>query len=275
MGIPATDDLSNNEIDLAWSNSSMNFVPYGAQPPILNQARVLKLVNDSNYPQRGPAWFFQTPYNKLVVLPEAVLSPSAGKRSTINYGRDSESTSRKGIAQPGERPWFCYWNGTLLEAFIYVNQTSIAGSQSLSMSSATATATTGAYNQAQSATSTYASSVPTGGVQSNSYSSGPTADPSWPQLYPKVLKIEERRVPIGDQNISPYCIQNYVNADGTYQPILNSTNQPVTIFLNETEPTTVEPLTSKRTLFASLEERGGDLFERQSSSTCGCVWLAQ
>jgi len=212
--------------------------------------------------------FFQTPYNKLVVLHESEISPSNSKRQ---YASDTVSgfMGRKGVAQPGDRPWFCYWNGTLLETFIYVNQTSIAGSLSLSLSSATATATT-------SATSTYSSNVPSADVQSSGYSSsGPTANPQFPQLYPKVLKIEERRIPIGDQNIPPYCIQNYVNADGTYQPVLNNTNQPVTIYLNETEPTTVSPAIVKRMVVASIEERDGDLSERQASSTCGCVWLAQ
>jgi hypothetical protein len=42
--------------------------------------------------------------------------------------------------------------------------------------------------------------------------------------------------------------------------------------LNETEPTVVSPM-GRRAVFDNLE--GAGLSERQSSSTCGCVWLAQ
>src|ERR1700710_1498870 len=56
--IPGSDNISNSEITMDYFNQSVDFLPYGAQPPILNQAKVLRLVNDSYYPDRGPAWFF-------------------------------------------------------------------------------------------------------------------------------------------------------------------------------------------------------------------------
>lgn len=171
---------------------------------------------------------------------------------------------RKGVAQPGEKPWFCYWNGTLLETFIYVNQTSASGSRQASSSSAAAvTATSTASSSTQPSTGTYSSSVPTSNVQSQgSPYSGQSQVPYFPPSYPRVVKLEERRIPRGSQRVSPYCVQQVVQPDGSTLPFLNSTGQPVTIHLNETQPTSY----SRRDFFLQ------SIYERDSGDKCGCTW---
>lgn len=254
----------------------MTFLPYGAQPPLMTQAQVMGLAIDSQSPERGPAWFFQAPYNKVVVVPENALLPSSNDKRQYVSSHDPSPSSfmgRKGTAQVGQNPWICYWNGTILETFIYVNQTSSYGASS----SARSSSTTGA------ATATYSQSAQTSDAQS-SY-----GDPDFVAPYPKVIKVQERRVPRGFQTIPPYCklylvsyyvqplifpgVQHTVASDGTVCPLLNSTGQPITIYLNETEPSTVSPITDRSNLFDRLEERDTYLRERDPDSSCGCVWL--
>lgn len=185
--VPGGSPISDNEITLNYGNDSMDFLPYGAQPPFLSQYQVMGLVVDSQSPERGPAWFFQAPYNKVVVLPEQALqAPSMDKRQYNTHSLPPSSfIERKGTAQPGQNPWICYWNGTLLETFIYVNQTSSWGA-SVSSSS----------YKSSAATSTYLESAET-----SAYS-----DPDFLSPYPKVIKVQERRIPSRYQSIPPYCM---------------------------------------------------------------------
>ena len=206
--IPGSPALSNNELTLNYGNNTINFLPYGAQPPVLGQAEVLGLVTDSQNPERGPAWFFQAPYNKIVILPEqALTAPSSNSKRQYNpHGPETGAfMGRKGVAQPGDNPWFCYWNGTLLETFIYVNQTSSWG-RSSSMSSSSTTSATPTGGHRGGSTGTYSSSTQTSAAQSSSYpSSGATPVPDFLEIYPKVIKIQERRIPKGAPSIPPYC----------------------------------------------------------------------
>jgi hypothetical protein len=253
--------------------------PRRRPPPVITPAQVMSLVTDSEDPERGPAWFFQIPYNKVVILEEDNLAMSHSKRD-VDPPSSSAGSMRKGVAQPGEKPWFCFWNGTLLETFIYVNETSSGASQSSSttLSSApskTATAMSSYASGLFSATSTYAYSVSTSNVQPlSSYSSGSSprsSDPQFLNQYPKVLKVEERRVPRGAQAIPPYCVQHLILDDGSAVQYVNSTGQPVTIYLNETEPSIMSR--SERDIFGSLEERDVKLSERDTTNSCGCIWL--
>jgi hypothetical protein len=144
-----------------------------------------------------------------------------------------------------------------------------AASSSLMASGSSPTSTNG---QGQS-TSTYGSSVPTN-IQSSSTSySGSSAPFYLPPAFPKVLKIEERRVPRGAQSISPYCVQKIIDQNGMPQMYLNSTGQPTVIYLNETQPSTVSQISGKRDAYGYLDQRDNALSERQSSTSCGCVWL--
>lgn len=196
--IPGQSLLWDNAITLDYGNYSLDFVPYFAQPPIVSQTQVMGLVTDSQSPQMGPAWFFQVPYDKVVVLPASALTaPSNSKRQT-SEGQDQSSSSftqRKGTVQLGDLPWVCYWNGTLLEAFIYVNQTSSWGRSSSSSSSYSSTPTSTSYRGESSTTYN-----PSAQSTSSSYS-----DPNFLPIYPRVVKVEERRVPKGMQSITPYC----------------------------------------------------------------------
>jgi hypothetical protein len=251
-GLPTSDDLMDNEMALTYSNSTPSVFPYGTLPPTVPQAQVMTLVNDSAYPQKGPAWWFQIPYNKIVVLQEDLLSGdgSMSKRSVGPTAQGFEQ--RRGVAQPGDYPWFCYWNGTLLEVFVYVNNTSVAGAQ---MTSGTMTTS--------SVTATYSSSIPTGAPPGNSGQS----DADFLPPYPKVIKVEERRIPNGLNSIDPYCVQHKINSDGSATPYANGTGQIVTVYLNETDPTTVMPLLRRG--------QSWPLQQRQDSTTsCSCVWLA-
>jgi hypothetical protein len=280
----ATSNLDNNEINLTQGNNTFGgYYPYGSQPPLLTQTEVLNLVTDSQDPVRGPAWFFEIPYNKVVIVEEDQLPASPGTKRDI-FQRDpqqshsaSDYESSKNVAMPGDKPWFCYWNGTLLEAFIYVNLTSAAGTQTSALSSTTIPTGTSrpgdSYNKAQSSTTTYDSSMPTNFVQSSSSSSSGPSLPPGPLAYPKVLKLEERRVPRAGQSVPPYCVQHEIDANGNAQPFLNATGGLITIYLNETEPTSVSQIPGKRDSDASVQERDRELSERQSTGSCGCVWL--
>lgn len=247
INLPGASPLYDNEASFVYANGTPSFFPYGTMPPLVQQAQVMTLVNDTSNPGRGPAWWFQVPYNKVVIVQEDLISSASSIAKRIST---SQFINRKSVAQPGDKPWFCYWNGTLLEAFVYVNSTSVAG-----------TKTTTASPSASSSTS-WPSSFPQGG------------GPPWPSFvpsYPKVVKIEERRVPEGPNIIPPYCVQHLIAADGSASPYMNSSHQAITVYLNETESTGSNAV--------HLHRRDEDkaplsmLSEREAAVNCGCVWL--
>lgn len=81
-----------------------------------------------------------------------------------------------------------------------MNLTSSAGRQTWTTSSAAAPSST--WNSGASQTSGASAATTTGQPSSSSSS---YQQMSWTPAYPRVLKIEERRIPRGDQSISPYC----------------------------------------------------------------------
>lgn len=180
----------DNEITLDYGNDSLVATPYGTRPPIVNSPVVMNLAIDSQSPERGPAWFFQAPYNKIVVIPEDALLPSSSDKRQFasNDGSTSSFMNRKGTAQVGQSPWICYWNGTVLETFIYLNQTSTYGAK----------ATSGSSTITAAPSSTYSQSAQTSTAQSD------YGDAEFLTPYPKVVKVQERRVK-GFQTIPPYC----------------------------------------------------------------------
>ncbi|KAI9051261.1 hypothetical protein LZ554_005362 [Drepanopeziza brunnea f. sp. 'monogermtubi'] len=246
--------LASYEVNLSLGNDTFReSYAYGTQPPVLSQDQVLNLITDSDADDKGPAWFSEMPYNKIVILPEpSFTDPAAttrGKRNHDKRGNEGRGESRspgdfqrKYAAQPGDMPWFCYWNGTLLEAYIYVNLTSSAG-------------------QSSSTTSAYGSS--------------PTETRSPQELgylpaYPRVLKIEERRV-LGPQSIPPYCVQHQIDKYGGAHVALNSSNEPIVVYLSETESSAVSQMAVRNLRTGHGVDR---MVKRQeTTSGCGCVWL--
>lgn len=266
-----------NQIALLGSPQSLgNTFTYGTQIPIVASEQKLNLVTDNYDVSRGPAWFMQIPYDKLVILPEDSLdTPSTRKRS--NNGPSPGDFQRKSTAQAGDQPWFCFWNGTLLETFIYPNQSASynGGNSSQSPSSASTTTTaspssSSTYHNKRGYTSSTSTST------ASSASSTSSSSPDFLPFLPKVLKLEERRIPEGSLAVVPYCVQMKISSDGSATPVLNSTNQPVTIYINETEPTFAS-MSSKRSVLlydseSLLMERG--IEERQSATSCSCEWVA-
>ncbi|KAG9248733.1 hypothetical protein BJ878DRAFT_309636 [Calycina marina] len=274
--LPDNSPLSNNEIDLTFNRQGSN-IPYGSQPPVLKTPQVMRLANDSQNPERGPAWFFQTFYDKVVVLPESALTATTLTERDLMHAnhqmRDIESRGsgpssvfgRKSTIQSGEKPWFCYWNSTLLEAFIYIKQSSQAATQASADSYPTAATSerrshasaTTVSTTVTSGTTTYISSMPT---QSGSFEDTQDILPR----YPKQVKLEERRVP-QTSTVAPYCVQFITNSDGSYEPILNALGNPTTITLQEYDPVAKSTMDA-RDVFGSLNSRATD-------SECGCEWV--
>lgn len=273
--VPNNPSTSNNEVIFQFTNMTVdNTYLYGSQPPVLDQAQVLQLVSDDDDDEWGPAWWFQVPYNKLVIVEENALSPAANKKRSSLY---DISLSERGVVMTGDQPWFCFWNGTLLEAFIYVNQTSSYGNSTYTSATATISSTTATETASQSYKRRrdslgvdYTATVTSSTSQATGYAQN-WEQPPGPGPYPKIVKIEERRVSEGSQSVEPYCIQMQIMNDGSASPV--SQNGVVnTIYLNETEPD-----------YSLMDERAVRLWgegespspvrERQSQSSCGCEWL--
>lgn len=261
-----------------------NTFSYGTQAPIISTQQILALVTDNYDVSRGPAWFFQVPYDKVVIVPSTGLtSTSSKKRRSSPAPGDFQ---RKQTAQAGDKPWFCYWNNTLLETFIYPNQSITYngnnGSSTPSFSSASATITSSSSSSSSAPAYKQQNYDPSSSVSSTmtSSSASPTGTsiPDLTPFLPTVLKLEERRIPEGELAIVPYCVQMQILNDGSAAPVMNSTGQPVTIYINETEPTFAS-MSSKRSVILYDTEDSSMMAprfieKRQSSTSCSCEWVA-
>lgn len=125
IGPPSDGKGSGANILYASTNASIG---YGAQVNNMNTSFAQFLtVQDNDDKANGPAFYFQQFYDKVVVVPEdAITVPNSKQKRgyfTPGWQMPDEWRHRRQVAQPGEQPWFCVWNGTFLEGFIYVTET--------------------------------------------------------------------------------------------------------------------------------------------------------
>ncbi|KAI1416570.1 hypothetical protein F5Y13DRAFT_119201 [Hypoxylon sp. FL1857] len=118
---PNTSDYSFGFIFNESNTLKNNVYTYGVQPPDLRDLK-MKLVSDVFEMPRGPAWNFEVSYNKTAIIPEMFISASSSSQNRRRMLFGGGDAKRRGVAQPGEKPWVCHWDNTILEAFIYAGQ---------------------------------------------------------------------------------------------------------------------------------------------------------
>lgn len=98
-------------------------------------------VQDNDDKDNGLAFYFQDFYDKIVVVPEHSIDLSNYQRvkrdshNSVPFVVPAAWRSRKEVLVPGAKPWFCVWNETFVEGFIYVNEAIASSTTSTSTSS--------------------------------------------------------------------------------------------------------------------------------------------
>ncbi|EGC40958.1 conserved hypothetical protein [Histoplasma capsulatum var. duboisii H88] len=242
------EDDGSKSIELQSYKRNGNFI-YGAQAPALEVTTFdLKLMLDKTQPDLGPALFFFTPFDKLVIIHSDdfphVLSgqPVDGVQLRRRAGTAAPMASK-----PGDRPYFCWWNSTYLELFIYVNQ---------QLSEPTTTTGSGQYTPTKTSTTltstTALPSLDLRGLRTTSLA----APGGLPMEYPRMIKLEEIRS--STDGTPPYCEQMQVMDDGTISGPLGS-RVPV----DEAETT----------LSSSRSDGNGTLSAPDDDDDCFCQWI--
>lgn len=220
-------------------SSSFN---YGAQAPLLNDPKQsLSLMMDTSDLSRGPALFFYALFDKLVILPQDTFSASSAsnKRGIPDSDILSNSIHRKELAQNGDKPWFCWWNSTTMEFFLYINETA----KQAQFDSSTATLPPDDFVSTPTPTSYGHSS------QSSNLSS-----------YPRKIKMGERRD--YPEAKAPYCQQMELLGSGQVR-----TYSPATIQIQEVEPTPTTTLKGDGSATQTYTAKA------EYESACYCVSL--
>lgn len=280
-----TTDDGSQYLSVAQGRSIPNgALLYGEQTPIMNM-QSMQLVVDMDYKAFGPSWHFAARYDKLVILRQEELSASGG----FSRRRDDKGFRQRFQVRPGDRPWFCFWNSTYIEGYVYSQDNSSAASvtsfptdwpTSTSGPTSLNTAATGvAAIMAASALSS-PSSTTTSRVAGATVTSGPTvrreaqADPGAPVRmppYPRIVKLEERRVPGSPQ---PYCQQMILLDDGQMTTPTNGNDGPTRIWLQESAPSYEEYFNAQSS--GTPGPRRDTLQKRNDpADSCHCQWMFQ
>lgn len=237
-------------------------------------------MQDKDDFNKGPAYVFQQQYDKLVIVHEDDIPggiPSS-KRSLLkrwfydegleNHGsligrQDDDEWMSVSIAQPIDRPWFCYWNNTILEGFIFVTQ------------DASASASASGASPSAAATSSGSPQFPGSRFKRQSPPSPP---------YPKSVKIEERR-PLNPS--APYCEQMQILNTWQPGPVVNPNTHLVnTVYLSETESQSLVqnqamqgmggalPLAAPAATASGFPKKRAAMAKRVTPpSSCQCGWM--
>ncbi|KAK0328468.1 hypothetical protein LTR82_000399 [Friedmanniomyces endolithicus] len=176
VGIPPNGNQTGAFLFSAADNDDQLY--YGAQQPFMQTSWApFHAVQDNDSPESGPAFYFQQMYDKVVVVPEAALSlpgkpppPPPGKEKRQGLQIDEKWLLQKQVAQAGEKPWFCVWNNTFIEGFIYVQQP-VASTYLFKTTAAIATPTP----NATAATETSATGTPATGTSATGTSATGTS----------------------------------------------------------------------------------------------------
>ena len=198
-------DVGDTLVSLVSYRDRNSKFPYGALPPDVIPESPVRYMLDMDADDYGPALFFQNAYNKTVIVPVGALNATVARRSADEILAEAHRLSlRDDKPKPGEVAWFCYWEQTLFEGFIYLRRdVGNAGSPTTSAASASIT--------------------PNSGNQQGNYP--PAArrhrrgNKSTSEVYPKLVKIEERRTPRSPQ---PYCKQKKILDDWSAVDVENS-----------------------------------------------------
>ncbi|KAJ5228225.1 hypothetical protein N7489_008933 [Penicillium chrysogenum] len=239
IGISVGESQGYHSIVFDHGNPTPTFT-YGAQAPYWSASPTqgLSMAIDTTDIGMGPALFFLSPFDKLVIVPDDTFSNTISKRAWVEDGWANANAykSLKQTAEVGDKPWFCWWNNTMMEFFLYVNQ-------STSYSSS-ATASTNSNMPASTAGSTLDSK----------------RDDSVPD-YPRRIKMEERRDDPSRE--PPYCQQMQIRKNGGLALLSGNI-----INIKENEPTPT-------TTYTDYKGGTAQTYTAQASyaSPCYCVSL--
>jgi len=261
----------------APSAPGMEGIQYGPQPPRLNSTQSLIWVTDLQDPGRGPALHFQNVYDKVVIIEgERFPSPELHLRNSDKKPRHrrfddpvkreytgpppsiafdpSKPPRHRFASTPGEEPWYCYWNSTFIEGFIYIQQP-IPGAETQQftasspttepMPSTTISNTVHPFGapitsaiHAVSETPPASASAPLQARSPAKPSSitqqkevSPPAPTSPPLRFPFIVKIEERRLP--NPEFTPFCQRMIVRPNGVTEPKLDKHGQNIIEIIKE------------------------------------------
>ncbi|KAL9602335.1 MAG: hypothetical protein Q9219_001901 [cf. Caloplaca sp. 3 TL-2023] len=253
-----------------------NQIRFGPQPPQLDQPVPLSLMADKDEIDKGPAWFFQEAFTKIVVVPDRMWDlEGEEKRRWLGNKRQLDVRGHdftQGIIAPiAAKPWFCYWNNTYLEGFIYVTQNFSGVVEPTSTPYDMPAGTTDDVDASAVASLGYEDSPPASATSflppepampTEPIRKRETADPSQLLAYSKDVKIEERR----DPNVvtEPYCVHMQIMNDGSAQPL----PEPI-ISLLEDEPDDYPIMTPGDERKA---KRDGLWARHSATSACECEW---
>lgn len=245
---------------------------YGGQLPRFNKTQYdLKLVYDANHEKLGPALWFATRVDKLVVIPSNAFPSVAGVSASIESSPSSTSlppaqpTSNwvsGAITKPGDKPYLCWWNGTVYEWFIYMNQTSVSSATSM-MSTLMPTPSSSAIGKRESKIIYDPDDI--------FFRAGRSV-----LSYPRQIKMIEKTIANQPKTMSPYCQQVQILADG-------SISSPISSMIKLTENEALSPLfpspnfVNRRLLRARDSDNfdNDDELDDNASDSCFCQWFDQ
>ena len=175
------------------------------------------------------------------------------------------------MAQPGDQPWFCWFNNTVLEFFIYPDHSTTSSPMTTGVGSSTPIATsvandglastifsTGTYpGPTDSGQPPWQSNAPPGRNRRRDYGHPEENELDNYQDYPRYTKLEDKRHP--NPNTAPYCQQMDILYDGQIVP----SSSGAMLSFEE-----VEPVSSK-----NGKRNPNDGSTSSLNTECACVWL--
>lgn len=248
-------------------------IQYGLQSPLIDNVP-LQLVSDLDYKGYGPAWHFAARYNKIVYLTPDEFAAGSGLRS-----RQDKPFRHRFQVQPGDNPWQCVWNQTYIEGYIYVLDNSTAATMTSYPTPSTDPFASAFSGSGASPTPAITGSPTTASTPTPTGNNHRRDDPGpFARLppYPRIVKIEERRLPGSPQ---PYCQKMTLLENGQLAQATNSNGATVMVWLQEQDPTRDEylppPPNPSSSANATERKRRAIDKRRDPSDACHCQWMFQ
>ncbi|KAK5072000.1 hypothetical protein LTR51_006484 [Lithohypha guttulata] len=254
IGVNVFKNESSNRMMASFADFSVNTQDfrYGPQPPDFNGTSFpLQPMQDKDAGAWGVAMFFSVLFDKLAILPESALVPPAEKRSVDARVVARSIASYDGTPlKPSDKPWFCFWNSTINEFFVYINQAApnepestttqhklekwTTSQTSLTTKATLLASTTSGVAMLEKTMATSPTQAPTTFAAYGPTYAGAAASPTtWNKRsyetsaanisnYPKLIKMVEKRRPSDpavEDYVKPYCQMMQVLDDWSIEPI--------------------------------------------------------